>query len=133
LKRLRLRILVLTLMAGLLVPVTAFARVLSICNMGGAKAKACCCHKGAKKAGCKTPAIDRQSCCKTLVTHSEKASATQGAGAGFDVPPAALLERLPAIAHTERALSEGARFAPRARAPPPIGPPLFLRDCRILS
>jgi hypothetical protein len=134
LKQLRLRLVVLTLLAGLLVPVTAMARVLSVCNMAsGLRAKACCCHKGEREApSCQGPAIDRQACCSTLVSHVEKASATTPVSGG-DVPPAVFLERLPAIEISEFALAESERLAPRSRAPPLIGPPLFLRDCKLLS
>jgi hypothetical protein len=133
LKQLRLHLLVVALVAGLLVPVTAFARVLSICNMSGRAGKVCCCHRSAEKTEhCRAPSVDRAPCCTQLVSHTEKASATQG-GAASDVPPAALLERLPAISHVQLALAQTERLAPRARAPPPQGPRIFLRDCAILS
>ena len=131
-KQLRLHVLVITLVAGLLVPVTAFARVLSLCNMGGRTGKACSARKGdAKFAHSKTPAIDRAACCKDVTSHAEKASAVQ-AGAASDVPPAVLLELLPAIVRIEWALAESKSFAPRARGPPPLGPPIFLRHRSIL-
>ena len=131
-KQLRLHVLVITLVEGLLVPVTAFARVLSLCNMGGRTGKACCCqHSEPESAHCKTPAIDRAACCKDVTSHAEKASAVQ-AGAASDVPPAVLLELLPAIVRIEWALAESKSFAPRARGPPPLGPPIFLRNCAIL-
>lgn len=123
----------LTLVAGLLVPVTAFARVLAMCNMAGRSGKTCCCqHDDSDEKKCRGPAVDRAPCCTVLVSEAEKAAATH-AGSANDVPPAALLERLPAALHDELALASGARFAPRARAPPASGPPIFLRDCRILS
>lgn len=132
LKQLRLHVLVMTLVAGLLVPVTAFARVLSICNMGGRTGKACCCqHSQPESEQCKTPAIDRALCCTEVTSHAEKASAVQ-AGPAADVPPAVLLGHLPMIVPIEWALAESKRFAPRARGPPPLGPPIFLRNCAIL-
>jgi hypothetical protein len=132
-KQLRLQLLVMTLMAGLLVPVTAFARVLSICNMGGRAGKICCCHRGTSETKqCDSPSVDRAPCCTQLITQVQKASATQGSAAS-DVPPAALLERLPALVHAELALADGERLSPRARAPPILGPPIFVRNCAFLS
>lgn len=132
-KQLRLHLLVLALVAGLLVPVTAFARVLALCNMAGGSGKVCCCHKdGRDEEQCRRPAIDRAPCCTLLISEAERAAATH-TGSASDVPPAALLERLPAVEHGELSLASGARFAPRARGPPASGPPIFLRDCRILS
>lgn len=131
--QLRTRLLVLALIAGLMVPVTAFARVLSICNMRGRTARVCCCHRGQQKAQhCKTPAAEQAPCCTQLISHADKGAMGQ-AGASLDVPPAALVGHAPALAYFEREIAENSRLAARARAPPQGGPPLFLRDCRILS
>jgi hypothetical protein len=133
-KQLRLKLLVLTLMSGLLVPATAFARVLSICNMTGRAGMVCCCQgsKDHEKLRRTAPAIDRARCCTQVASQLEKASATQ-IGPAVDVPPAALLERARAFDLVNLALADGERLAPRARAPPSHGPPIFLRDCTFLS
>lgn len=123
------------LVAGLLVPVTAFARVLSICNMSGRVGKTCCCHRAQEKnqeKECHAPAIDRAPCCTQVVSHADKAAATT-TDIASDVPAAALLEQLPSIVHRGLAFAESERIAARARAPPPLGPPLYLLNCAILS
>jgi len=132
-KQLRLQLLVMTLMIGLLVPATAFAHVLSLCNMKGRAGKVCCCHRSSDdEKRVDAPAIDRAPCCTQVVSQVQKAPATQS-GPVSDVPPAALLERVPAVDFVSLALAEEERLAPRSRGPPSHGPPIFLRDCAFLS
>ena len=49
------------------------------------------------------------------------------------VPDAALVARLPVFVMIEPARCSSAQCVPNARAPPAIGPPVFLRNCAFLT
>lgn len=117
------------LLVIVLVPTTALARVVSICSMSGrAVATKCCCEP---ERDSPVDAWERADCCQTYGTEAKAAATT--VMPSVDVAPAAVLARLPAIVFHGLTHRAGVDLAARARGPPPLGPPLYLRVCRQLN
>lgn len=117
------------LLVLVLVPTTALARVVSICSMSGrAVATKCCCEP---ERDSPVNALERADCCRTYANDAKAAASS--VVAPVDVAPAAVLTRLPAIIFHGLTARAGVDLAARARGPPPLGPPIYLRVCRNLN
>lgn len=128
---LRVKLLALVLMAGMLIPASALARVITVCRMAQ-KSTHCCCKHESPEVDCERPTVDRGDCCRSLASQAEKASSVQAA-VSLDVPPAALLARLDIDQLSWALHAEDVAALRRSRAPPAVGPPLIQRTSRLLS
>ena len=132
------RLLSLILSLALLLPAGTLGSVLYVCRMTGNEGPSCCCtakHAVAKakaKQIKRTPTIRRASCCDAKVTAAaERPSST--IVPDFQVPPPALVGRLPVELSVAFAPRESLVIGERARGPPPLGDPLYLENCALLS
>lgn len=132
-RNLRARLLAVLLLAVLL-PAGAFARAQYHCRMMGRTVTACCCaskHK-AKASACEVQ-IRSRDCCERVSGASERDLASSAREAAPPVFPAGLAATLPALALDVPVAASVALSSPQARAPPGLGPPLFLAHCAFLS
>ena len=129
---LRARIVAVLAVIALMLPSGAVARAHYFCKMMERVTPACCCagqhHTAAAASGAKASA---PSCCERLRSPT-RASASAASAQAPDVPTAALAVVLPDFAlELDSAAVVNARN-PQARAPPGVGPPLFVTYCAFL-
>lgn len=128
---LRARIVAVLAVIALMLPSGAVARAHYFCKMMERVMPACCCageHTSEAAASAKASA---PSCCERLLAPN-RASASAAASSLPDVPAAALASVLPDFTRQgDPALVVGVR-RPQARAPPGVGPPLFVSYCALL-
>lgn len=127
------RLLSLILCALLLVPGAALARAASYCKMSGRVGRGCCCkhvEPDAKQAP-RGPEVSRPPCCEKLAVPDE-GKATDIAP-DFTVSAAALVALLPVPWHFGSAPRSLTHIPAQARGPPPLGPPIYLANCVLLS
>jgi hypothetical protein len=128
----RARLLVLLVVASLLASVSGFARVLYVCRMSGRVAPSCCCAHG-MKAPSRHAALRRADCCEEI-TIQARASLASAAAEGPDLPLPALAVQLPVSPPPRFHLAVGDGWSPHwSRGPPDTGPPLYLRNCTLLT
>jgi hypothetical protein len=127
----RLAALVAALLMAL--PASALGRSQYFCiGMGVARDSCCCKAKRAAEQGCGTQ-IKASDCCRVLERASRDATPAVREAAQ-QILPSALLAILPPFGPQPLDVAEGVRSATRlARAPPLSGPPLFLKNCALLS
>lgn len=119
---------------ALLLPGTAFARAHFFCRMMNRVVATCCCERDAapsSEALCAVK-IRMSDCCERLAP-SARTPTLKAFGTDVFVPPAAIVATVPALDYV-LGPSIGARMLPaQARAPPIVGPPLFIAHCSFLS
>ena len=130
------RLLALFVSFALLLPAGTLGSVLYVCRMTGETGPSCCCmakRSVAKaKAAKRSPSIRRSGCCDAKVTAGAERPASTIAP-DFQVPPPSLVGRLPVELSVAFAPREWLVIAERARGPPPLGEPLYLENCALLS
>jgi len=124
----------LALLAALLVllPGGAAARTQYLCHATGRVLASCCCKSSARVSPPETR-IRAKGCCD-LVSSAERAAMPRSCSEATRLPaPAFLASTAPFIPVMRDApSSEDESPRPRTRAPPALGPPLFLAHCAFL-
>ena len=132
------RLLSLVLGFLLLLPAGTLGSVLYVCRMTGNEGPSCCCmaKRAAKaklaKQAKRPPTIRSKGCCDLKVTAGAERPASTIAP-DLQIPPAAVVARLPVELSVAIAPHESLVIAERARGPPPLGAPLYLENCAFLS
>jgi hypothetical protein len=133
------RLLALFVSFALLLPAGTLGSVLYVCRMTGETGPSCCCmakrsvaKAKAVKLAKRSPSIRRSGCCDPKVTAAAERPASTIAP-DFQVPPPSLVGRLPVELSVAFAPHESLVMAERARGPPPLGDPLYLQNCALLS
>jgi len=125
----RLQVLVAAVMV--LLATAASERSSYFCKMMGRAVIDCCCdsaHGAREQSG---PAARAPDCCEIIRASAQPVAAVDQATA-TSVLTAALVTTLPETAYPERTYSLVSSVPSSARAPPAIGPPLFLSHCALL-
>jgi hypothetical protein len=128
----RLQIIALFAVLSILLSGAAAASVRYRCSMSGRLLDACCCAKaGAARATNRPVEVRAPDCCEKVVS-----AARAGATATFEVDsslPAAVATAFVFRLDLLPRPSVETHVIWRDRAPPAIGPPLFLKNCSFLS
>jgi hypothetical protein len=129
--RARLQILLAALMV--LLGVAASQRSHYFCKMMGRAVAECCCVRGhaapvGKNLGATARADD---CCELIARDGQRVLAVQQA-APPQVVMAALVVALPGVEYSLPSFAPSGHTPSLARAPPALGPPLFLSHCALL-
>jgi hypothetical protein len=128
----RARLMALVVVASLLASVSGLARVLYVCHMSGRVAPACCCG-AAKKAPSQHATLRRVDCCERIAIQA-RASLASGAVEFPDLPPSELAATIPAVEPRRFRLTAQDGWSPHwSRGPPDTGPPIYLRNCTLLT
>ena len=102
-----------------------------LCKMMGRAVAECCCagrHDATRDAGATARAPD---CCELIAAPQQRVAASHEA-TPVQLSGAALAAWLPAFDYPERSFRLLERPPSAARAPPAIGPPLFISHCSLL-
>jgi hypothetical protein len=128
----RTRIVALLAAIALMLPSGAVARAHYFCKMMERVMPACCCA-GEHDDAVAAPAAKASapSCCERLQSPT-RASASSASLSGPDVPSAALASVLPDFRLEGGPAAVVGLHEPQARAPPSLGPPLFVSYCVFL-
>lgn len=132
--RFRARLFALVAAIALMLPSGAAARVSYFCRMMERSVSSCCCaHAKAKlaKQTKRETTVQAPSCCERLTAPSRAHGTTVSDGPP-PIPSAALATVLPDFLLAQLGEASVATFAPSARAPPSLGPPLFVSHCSLL-
>ena len=132
-RTLRAQLIAALTVVAVLLPGSAFARTQYFCRMMNRVVATCCCE-GADRHEEETsiPEVRATDCCQKIAAGSQSVVAAVS-NSDFSVPPAAVVD-----ASMPTVLIAPANFqfvAPsiQARAPPAIGPPLFIAHCALLT
>ena len=142
-RSLRARWVALLTALAVLLPASAFGRAHYFCRMMDRVVASCCCatndqddddpgkspEGGSASCGPRVRATD---CCHKITTGT-RSTTLPAAGTDFQIPPAALSAKIAAAVYV---LPEGGGTLPslvQARAPPGVGPPLFIVHCSLLT
>ncbi|HEX7672282.1 MAG TPA: hypothetical protein VF395_21950 [Polyangiaceae bacterium] len=132
---LRVQLIALVTALAVLLPGSAFARTQFFCRMMNRVVATCCCDTDATSSedvGCQ-PQVRTTDCCEKVATRARSAPAARALDTDFSVPPAVLTATVPAHVYVfPEAVGTLTRMA-QARAPPGVGPPLFLLNCSLLT
>jgi len=123
---------VLTALA-VLFPGSAFARTQYFCRMMNRVVATCCCDSdGQSRVEANSAQVRASDCCERLTTAARPA-AVRAVAKDFSVPPAALVATIPAPVYVFRTTFAAHTLPAQARAPPGVGPPLFVLNCSFLT
>jgi hypothetical protein len=102
------------------------------CRMMGQVLPECCCAEAHAAPAVSAVTVRPVGCCERIAPskHTGVASVKDHA---VSVSPAALLAVLPSFTHAAPGARVGVTLPALARAPPSIGPPLFIAHCALLS
>ena len=130
----RLRLLALFAVLLVALPLAAAARELYQCRMMGRVMSSCCCASSAQTAHAadRGPSLEKSDCCTRLEQRTQAASGVRDEAARSAAAPLATQTRVCVIL-PEPVQDLRVREPAHARAPPPTGPPLFLKHCALLS
>lgn len=130
---LQTRLLALVAALALLLPGGAAAGVRYFCDMMEQVTSSCCCPREHKAKGA-TRSVEARApdCCKRLAS-PERADAPSASDLMPQLPPAALVAILEPVASSGVESGRILAAPPQARAPPALGPPLFIVHCALLS
>ncbi|MGC4087758.1 MAG: hypothetical protein QM756_07645 [Polyangiaceae bacterium] len=130
--QIRARIVLLAAFVALLW-VAAFDRAPFFCRMMERAVPRCCC--AAAKAF-RTPSsektIEAPDCCERIAPATRATVAARSDSAAQLAGPLVALSTLPSVAVALPAAQRSGAFPAMARAPPAIGPPLFIAHCSLL-
>jgi hypothetical protein len=131
--RFRARLLALVAAIALMLPSGALVRASYFCRMMERSVASCCCaHAKAKLAKQqRAAAVQAPSCCDRQAAPARAPGNAAGDGPP-QVPSATLASVLPDFLLSPLADALVGAFVPSARAPPSLGPPLFLAHCSFL-
>ena len=131
-RRFRLQIIALFAALSILLSGAAAAHVRYRCSMSGRLLDACCCAKaGATPASNRPVEVRAPDCCERVVS-----AARGGATATLEIErslPAAVAALVPLRIDPLPRPSVETHIVWRSRPPPAIGPPLFIKNCSLLS
>jgi hypothetical protein len=119
---------------AVLLPMSASGSARYFCRMMNRVVATCCCkgHEPAAAKGYTGAQVRSSDCCEKVTTAARSAS-VRGVGSDFTIAPAALTGTLPASVYFAPS-SVALRMPPaQARAPPGVGPPLFIVHCSLLT
>jgi hypothetical protein len=124
---------VLTVLAVLL-PGSAFARAQYFCRMMDRVVATCCCdadsgHRDGPSCAVQVRPTD---CCEKITTGTRSAT-LKAISNELSIPSAAIASTVPAPVHLFPRAVEGLILPRQARAPPGVGPPLFIVHCSLLT
>jgi hypothetical protein len=129
----RARILALVAAIALMLPSGAAAGAHYFCRMAERVLPNCCCaaahdeHESGHEVQ-----VRGAGCCEQMLTPA-RAGATAANDAALELPAAGLATVLPAAAWPQAPVSRLRAARARSRAPPGVGPPLFIVHCAFLS
>lgn len=132
---LALRIVALLAALFMALPASAFERAAYWCSgMGKVMTESCCCGSPEDtRANSSSCEVKRSDCC-TRLPGADREATPAVRDAATQVPPSAFVVTLavltPVVEDHGRVLGGATR---QARAPPPLGPPLFIKNCSLLS
>ena len=119
---------------AVLLPASAFGRSHYFCRMMDRVVASCCCAASGghdQNASC-GPRVRATDCCDKITTGTRSTTLPAG-GTDFQVPPAALSATVSAAVYVIPK-GGGTLTAPvKARAPPGVGPPLYIVHCSLLT
>jgi hypothetical protein len=128
---LRVRLLALVAAIALMLPSGAAARASYFCRMMERAMPACCCAHAKGKQTKREASVQAPSCCDRLTAPS-RAQASAAVDRSLEVPAAVLATVLPDFLALPPPGAVTKLTVPMARAPPSLGPPLFLAHCAFL-
>lgn len=120
---------------ALLLPSTAFARTQFFCHMMNRVVAACCCDTDSnheEDPSC-TAQVRATDCCERISVTTRSTTTLKATGTEISVPSAAVASIVPAAVYVFPRTVEGLTVPEQARAPPIVGPPLFLVHCSLLT
>ncbi|HEX2670672.1 MAG TPA: hypothetical protein VHM25_07370 [Polyangiaceae bacterium] len=126
----RLQLLLTALMV--LLATAASDRSHYFCKMMGRAVDECCCSTEQHLQRGRSATVQSPDCCSRLAAGEQPAVITSHNATLPDFPSAALAATLPAFAAAESNFRVVPALRPPARAPPGVGPPLFLSHCALL-
>lgn len=131
---LRLRLFALLATVALLLPGGALAKSAYFCRLMDRVGPTCCCEEARTEHArhATGPELRGTGCCERL-TVPDRATAANPNDTGLDVGATPLSALIPVPLHDVSSARVGAVPPPQARAPPAVGPPLFLAHCAFLS
>ena len=134
-RRLRIQLIALVTALAVLLPGSAFARTQFFCRMMNRVVATCCCDADANSSDDVSyqPQVRATDCCEKVTTQARSATAARVLDTDFSVPPALLAATVPADVYVfPETVAILTRMA-QARAPPGVGPPLFILNCSLLT
>lgn len=129
-----IRIIALFTVLSVLVPSDTFARTQYFCHMMGRVMPTCCCEPDEQPSNASCEAqIRSASCCERMTSarHATMPSIRENASTIAGAAWVAVVEEPACIAATAPRIANTAP-PPRTRAPPAVGPPLFVAHCAFL-
>jgi hypothetical protein len=131
---LRVQLIALITALAVLLPGSAFARTQFFCRMMNRVVATCCCDTNANSADASCqPQVRATDCCEKVTTTARSATAARALDTDLSVPPALLTATVPVHVYVfPEAVGTLTRIA-QARAPPGVGPPLFILNCSLLT
>jgi hypothetical protein len=122
------------LLAALIVLLAAAASDHSqyFCKMMGRAVSECCCSAEQRLHHSRSATMQPSDCCERLAAGQERVAITSHNATAPDFPSAALATTLPTFAAAESDFRVVPALRPPARAPPGVGPPLFISHCALL-
>jgi hypothetical protein len=137
-RSLRARWVALLTALAVLLPMSAFGRTHYFCRMMNRVADTCCCEThdpvngSASESASYGPRVRSSDCCERLTTGTQN-TALRAEGTDFHVRPPAFTAMVPVAVYVVPK-SVAVRALPvQARAPPGVGPPLFIVHCSLLT
>jgi hypothetical protein len=131
---LRLQLIAVLTAFAVLLPGTGLARTQFFCHMMNRVVATCCCDSDAGHHGdtsCE-PQVRATDCCEKTTKVARSATA-RSLATDFSVPPAALTATVPVPIYVFHQTVATQTLPPQARAPPGVGPPLFVLHCSFLT
>jgi len=122
------------LLAALIVLLAAAASDRShyFCTMMGRAVAECCCASERSQQRSRHASVRASDCCERLTAARQPVAAPSSHPALPDFAVAALLTTLPSVECPEPSFRLAPALSAPARAPPALGPPLFLAHCALL-
>jgi hypothetical protein len=133
-RSLRTRWVALLTALAVLLPATAFGRTHYFCRMMDRVVASCCCAGSGghdQNASC-GPRVRATDCCDEITTGT-RSNTLPASGTDFQVPPAALRAMVSAAVYLVPRSGRTLTAPVQARAPPGVGPPLFIIHCSLLT
>jgi hypothetical protein len=119
---------------AVLLPASAFGRTHYFCRMMDRVVASCCCaadDRNEESASC-GPRASATDCCEKIAPGT-RSTALPAVGIDFHVPPPTLSATVPAAIYVAPKNVALLPLPVQARAPPGVGPPLFIVHCSLLT
>ena len=131
-RSLRLQLFALIAAIATLLPSGALAKPHYFCRMMDRVLSSDCCAERAESGATDHETLQAPDCCERMVS-PERAGANRAADAPTQLPAAALATILDPYVVPTLKVGTNTIAPPQARAPPALGPPLFIVHCALLS